>query len=235
MTLRVPLTGPAPIVKGVDTDVVLTFYDATEAALSLTSATVKAYEGSTLMGTYTPTPSGGTVTATVLGTDSTSGTLGGSPWSLLWTISDGVTTWNVKTRAVLIIREAVVPILSSDVTEDHPELADLVASAAIKTAVQDAWDEFARDLDSRGNSVHLLSDPADAVPALTALAASLCWARYGTDERDEQALQRARDLRAIYVEKAAGPFRYDADADDVEDTKTLSPEPMDWWDDGRRS
>lgn len=242
MTYIAPDTETHRIVRGVDTDVTHRVYLADESIPTIVAGSSQAvvYDGAgdavTSALSVTWTSSTATLTATVPGADTTGATLAASPWSIQWTVGDGSTT-EVHERRARLVRRVVPPaLLSDDLTDRYPELADHRTTADLREDIAEAWDDLQTDLEVRGVLVDQITSPAWLYRAHYLRAGHAVYGKLAEDSGDERWGMRSRELGEHYRAHLSDGIPYDADQDDVEDTAQATASDERWfWRTGRVS
>lgn len=192
-------------------------YDATGTAAG--SAVVAALDGA-----------GPAYVASIPGT-TTTGATPSDRWSAIWTYTIGGVDYQFR-RLVRVVAVEVSPtVTSSELSAEYPDLtASLRASAAdLRADLAEAWEDLDRDLWEMGVDLHRVYDPRHLARPHMVRAAHLRYAKAAGSTRDDQMLERARELADEYRDLLARRAGYDSDSDGAMDTARRSTT-AEWWD-----
>jgi hypothetical protein len=152
-------------------------------------------------------------------------------WSAVWPYTIGGTVYLFRRVVRLVAVEVSPTVTSTELSAEYPDLsASLRASAAdLRADLAEAWEDLDRDLWERGVDLHRIFDPRHLARPHLVKAAHLRYAKAASSTRDEQMLDRARELRDEYRDLLAMRAGYDSDSDGAMDTARRSTT-AEWWD-----
>lgn len=231
-----PAAAPYVIRPGVAATVRQTVLErATETAPSGVSAvTVQVYdaEGAAVGSAVTATLDGvGPAYVATIPALTTTGADPSDRWSAIWSYTIGGAVFLFRRLIRLVAVEVSPTVTSTELSAEYPDLsASLRASAAdLRADLAEAWEDLDRDLWERGVDLHRVFDPRHLARPHMTRAAHLRYAKAASSTRDDQMLDRARELRDEYRDLLTLRAGYDSDSDGAMDTARRSTT-AEWWD-----
>jgi hypothetical protein len=152
-------------------------------------------------------------------------------WSALWSYTIGSTVYEFRRVVRLVAVEVSPTVTSVELSAEYPDLtASLRASAAdLRADLAEAWEDLDRDLWDAGVDLHRVFDPRHLARPHMVRAAHLRYAKAASSTRDDQMLDRARELADEYRDLLMRRAGYDSDSDGAMDTARRSTT-AEWWD-----
>lgn len=204
---------PRMIQRGVTTTLTLRILeDNGLTEVTPTSVEVALYAGSVLVDTLTGSASDGVCSASLPGATTSAMALS-EEWLEVWSVTVSGVVHQVRREASLV-RHVLYPVLSvSDLTDRHPDIADVVGGD-LQPFIRAAWSDLQRELIRRGNRPQLILSAGVLFDPHLARTLQLVYTDADQSIGDDRYTRLASRYRDAYERALSSTaFRYDSDED----------------------